>query len=150
VDHNATVMAELKKSNDAYCHDIEELVRSLNKQLCKDVLLVVPVGEASVTLREKIIAGEAPGLKAQWDLFTDTWGHAKPPLQVLSGYCHFAVIYRRSPAGLPVPSLLASDKNLPDADKEKLNRLLQELAWDTVRHHPLTGLTAEAAVGSTP
>jgi hypothetical protein len=145
VDHNATNLAELKKSNDAYCHDIEEYVRSLNEQLGKNAIFVVPVGEASVALREKILAGEAPGLKAQWDLFSDTWGHAKPALQVLSGYCHFAVIYRRSPVGLPVPSLLAKDKSLSDADKEKLNRLLQEIAWETVRHHPLTGLTAEAA-----
>ena len=76
VDHNATDLAELKKSNDAYCHDIEEYVRNLNKQLGKDAVFVVPVGEASVALREKLVAGEAPGLKTQWDLFRDTWGHA--------------------------------------------------------------------------
>jgi hypothetical protein len=27
-------------------------------------------------------------------------------------------------------------------DKEKLNRLLQEIAWDTVSHHPMTGVQA--------
>ena len=145
VDHNATNLAELKKHNAAYCHDIEAYVGSVNKQLGKDVVLVVPVGEASIALREKLVAGEAPGLKAQWDLFRDNWGHAKAPLQVLSAYCHFAVIYRRSPVGLPVPSALAKDDSLPEKDKEPLNHLLQEIAWNTVRHHPMTGVTAEPA-----
>ena len=81
----------------------------------------------------------------QWDLFRDTWGHAKSPLLALSGYCHFAVIYRRSPVGLPVPKVLANDESLSSADKEKLNRLLQEIAWNTVTHHALTGLTAPSA-----
>jgi len=56
-------------------------------------------------------------------------------LKLLSGYCHFAVIYRRSPVGLPVPP---SAKSL---DKE-LVLLLQKLAWDAVTHDPLSGVTA--------
>jgi hypothetical protein len=139
VDHNATVIGELRKQQALYDHDIEEFVRGLNQRLGKDVVLVVPVGEAAVTLRENLVAGQAPGLKAQWDLFRDSWGHAQPPLQVLSAYCHFAVIYRRSPVGLPVPSALASVQGL--TEKDQLNRLLQEIAWDTVTHHPLTGVS---------
>ena len=92
-------------------------------------------------MREKIVAGTAPGLKAQWDLFGDNWGHARPPLQVLAAYCNFAVIYRRSPAGLPVPAALAKVGTAEDA--AKLNRLLQELAWDAVTHHALSGVKAE-------
>jgi hypothetical protein len=145
VDHNATNLAELRKSNDAYCRDIEKEVRGLNKELCRDAVFVVPVGEASIALREKIVAGQAPGLKAQWDLFRDTWGHAKSPLMVLSGYCHFAVIYRRNPEGLAVPTALQKDESIAEGDKEKLNRLLQEIAWKTVCHHPLTGMQTETA-----
>ena len=59
---------------------------------------------AAVTLREKIVTGEAPGLKQQSDLFRDPWGHAQLPLQFLSSYCHYAVLYRNSPVGLPVPA----------------------------------------------
>ena len=47
----------------------------------------------------------------------------------------FAALYRRSPVGLPVPGQLAK---LPEA--EKLNRLLQEIAWQAVRAHPLGGV----------
>lgn len=140
VDHDATDLTALSKANAAYCNDIEQHVRELNKALGVDALFVVPVGEASVALREKIVAGEAPGLKAQWDLFRDNWGHAKAPLMALSGYCHFAVIYRRSPVGLAVPRILKNDKAIADADKEPLNRLLQEIAWKTVCNHPLTGV----------
>jgi hypothetical protein len=140
VDHNATQIEELRKQQSLYDHDMEEYVRGVNRRLGKDVIQIVPVGQAAVALREKIVAGEAPGLTAQWDLFRDTWGHAQAPLRVLSGYCHFAVIYRRSPVGLPVPSDLAKAENV--SDKDKLNRLLQELAWDAVTHHPLTGLGA--------
>lgn len=144
VDHNATDVNELRKSNDAYCRDIEEHVRAINKKIGRDVSYVVPVGVASVALREKIIAGEAPGLKTQWDLFRDTWGHAKPALMTLSAYCHFATIYRRSPVGLAVPNALKRDTEIPDDQKEALNRLLQELAWDAVSNHPLTGITPSA------
>ena len=42
---------------------------------------------------------------------------------------------RRSPVGLPLPAQLAQ---APEA--EKLNRLLQEIAWQAVSEHPLSGV----------
>ena len=81
-------------------------------------------------------------MKAQEDLFTDELGHGKPPLQALVGYCNYAVMYRRSPVGLPVPNILKQAK-LGDQE-EKLNRLLQELAWEAVVQHPLSGVRLEA------
>jgi hypothetical protein len=176
-DHNATDVAKLKVANDKYCHDMEEYCAKINQALGKEVCYVVPVGEAADTLREKLLAGQAPGLKMQWDLFRDSWGHPEPPLQVLDAYCYFAATYRRSPVGLPMPKVLevmttvgiAGPKARPrkpkeetaaaapatpaaatppagvpisKEDKEKLNRLLQEIAWDTVSHHPMTGVRA--------
>jgi hypothetical protein len=141
VDHNATLVAELRKQQALYDHDLVEHVREANRRLGKDVLLVVPVGQAANELREKIVEGKAPGLKAQSDLFSDSWGHPQLPLRVLAAYCHFAVIYRRSPVGLPVLSVMEKDDKL--TEKDKLNRLLQELAWDAVIHHPLSGVKAD-------
>lgn len=167
VDHNATVVAELRKQQALYDHDLCESVREVNRRLGKQVLFIVPVGQAAAALREKIVAGQAPGLAMQWDLFRDNWGHPQPPLQVLAGYCHFAVIYRRSPVGLPVPKELAGYRRivtdvglrkpgwrpskedlaaarpLSEQDQKDLNRLLQELAWDAVKQHPLSGLRTE-------
>jgi hypothetical protein len=103
------------------------------------VLFVVPAGQAVIALRERIIAGQAPGLKSQEDIFTDGLGHPKAVLSVLIAYAHYAVIYRKSPVGLPVPQALTNLKFSAD-DTSALNRLLQQLAWDAVVHHPLSGV----------
>jgi hypothetical protein len=107
----------------------------------------------------------------QWDLFRDSWGHSEAPLQVLDAYCYFAAVYRRSPVGLPMPNVLAAynvvgldgkqkvrprgpaatpvpgtpalGQPISQEDKEKLNHLLQEIAWDTVSHHPMTGVSGK-------
>jgi hypothetical protein len=138
VDHNAMTGEELRKRHEPYFKSIDEHIRELNKKHGKTVLFVVPAPQALIALREKIIAGEAPGLKTQEDLFTDALGHGKPPLQALVGYCNYGVMYRRSPVGLPVPEILKQAK-LGDQE-EKLNRLLQELAWEAVKQHPLSGV----------
>jgi len=156
VNHNDTDRADLRKKQGQYLRDLSDYVRAINKKLGKDVALVVPVGQAVLALREKLAAGQAPGLKTQWDLFRDPWGHAQAPITVLSSYCHFAVIYRRSPVGLPVPDELATYRRftsdvsirklgwrpspedwakaiaLTETEQTQLNRLLQELAWEAV------------------
>ncbi len=141
VDHNAPTGEQLRALHELYFKSMDEHVRALNKKFGKEALFVVPVGQAVIALREKIIAGQAPGLKQQEDLFTDAIGHARQPLQALAAYCHFAVVYRRSPVGLPLPAILARANN-PNWE-EKLNRLLQELAWEAVTRHPLSGVTPE-------
>ena len=96
---------------------------------------MVPVGQAVILLREAIIAGKAPGLTKQEQLFTDPLGHVGPPVMALNAYCHYAVIYRRNPAGLPTPSILGKTEQ-----KDELNKLLQEIAWQAVTEHPLSGV----------
>jgi hypothetical protein len=140
VDHNAADLAKLRDATMRYAKDIEDYVKGINQRLGKDAVLIVPVGMAAVTLREKIIQGEAPGLKQQSELFRDHWGHALLPLQLLSSYCHFAVIYRKSPVGLPLPIAFRTLKDMSDDDKTKLNALLQQIAWDTVSAHSMSGI----------
>lgn len=140
IDHNATDLAKLRDATQRYAKDIEDHVKGINQRLGKDAVLIVPVGMAAVTLREKIIQGEAPGLKQQSELFRDNWGHALLPLQLLSSYCHFAVIYRKSPVGLPLPLAFRTLKDMSDDDKTKLNTLLQQIAWDTVSAHSMSGI----------
>ncbi len=85
-----------------------------------------------------MIEGKAPGITKQSDLFTDTLGHPKAAIQALSAYCHFAVIHHRDPRGLPLLPGLARAKY-----SQELNLLLQQLAWDAVTHHPLSGVAAK-------
>lgn len=142
VDHNSITAEELKKRHAVYFKSMDEHIRELNKKFGKTVLFIVPAPQAVIALREKIIEGNAPGLKAQEDLFTDALGHGTVPLQVLVAYCNYAVVYRRSPVGLPVPTALKQAKL--GENEEKLNRLLQDLAWAAVTQHPLSGVRLEA------
>jgi len=136
VDHNTTSLEALRKDQDHYDHDVDDYVRALNKKLNTNALVTVPVGQAVVALREKILVGKAPGLKMQSELFRDSWGHPTQPIQALAAYCHYAVIYQRSPVGLPCPAILKHDS----AWKDNLNPILQQLAWDAVTAHSMSGL----------
>ena len=137
VNRDSRTMDELRVMHAAYFQSMDDHIRALNGKLGRRAVFIVPVGQAVMALRGKIISGEAPGLKKQGDLFTDGLGHARPPLKALATYCHFAVIYRRSPVGLPVPAIL---RKQPEAGN--LNRLLQRLAWEAVTAHPLSGVQA--------
>ncbi len=136
IDRDQATIAQLRAKHDPYFKLIEEHVKELNARIPAAKIALVPSGEAVIALREKVMKGEAPGIRTQNELFTDVLGHPGPQIRVLSAYCHYAVIYRRSPVGLPVVSQLAK---LPEA--EKLNRLLQEIAWKVVTEHPLSGVT---------
>jgi hypothetical protein len=129
---SARSIKEVRAIHAAYIKNAQDQVRALNQQLGKQAVFIVPVAQAVIGLRERIAAGEAPGLKTQDDLFTDSIGHARPALELLNGYCHFAVVYRRSPVGLVM-------KGTQD---QKLHRLLQELAWDAITKEPLSGVKA--------
>ncbi len=135
IDRDAKTIAELREAHAGYFESMDEHVRALNRQFGKPVLYVVPVGQAVLALREKIINGDVPGIKKQSDLFTDVLGHVHAPIRVLAAYCHFAVIYRTSPVGLPVPLALGKQ-----TEAKELNGLLQKMAWDAVSKHPLSGV----------
>jgi hypothetical protein len=135
IDRDVLTLAQLRAKHDPYFKLIEDHVKELNARIPAAKIAIVPSGEAVLALRDKVIKGEAPGIKTQNELFTDVLGHPGPQVRVLSAYCHFAVIYRRSPVGLPVNGLLAK---LPEA--EKLNQLLQEIAWKAVTGHAMSGV----------
>lgn len=143
IDHDAKPIAELRAEHEPYFREMDDHVRELNAKHGREAVFVVPVGQAVLALREKISKGEAPGLSKQEQLFTDTLGHPAAHIRVLSGYCHYAVIYRRSPVGFPMPLALlkgADAAKLSPDDAQKLNALLQQIAWDEVRKHPLSGV----------
>jgi hypothetical protein len=127
-------MREIQRNG--WLKQLENQVTGLNSALGKgQVVSIVPVSEAVYALREQVAGGAAPGLKKQSELFRDDHGHPSPPLALLVSYCHFAAIHQRSPVGLPVP---ASLKEQPEA--EALNRLLQEIAWNSVSSYALSGV----------
>ena len=135
IDRDVITLAQLRSRHDPYFRLIEDHVTEINVRIPAAKIVIVPSGEAVMALRDKVIKGEAPGVRTQNELFTDALGHPGPQIRVLSAYCHFSVIYRRSPVGLPVVSQLTK---LPEA--EKLNRVLQQIAWKAVTGHPMSGV----------
>lgn len=132
----------LQAEHDAYFQSIDDHVKGLNEKYAgKPAVFVAPVGQAVLSLRKHIAEGTAPGLTKQMDLFTDSIGHAKPPLAVLVAYCYYAQIYGRNPAGLPAPAALKGTLN--EETTVKLNQLLQDIAWEAVTAHPLSGVKAK-------
>jgi hypothetical protein len=61
VDHDAATVASLTKAYNGYFHDVDEYVRNLNKQLGKDAVLIVPVGQAVLTIARGTTALTATG-----------------------------------------------------------------------------------------
>jgi hypothetical protein len=133
VDHNAAKPERLWEMSAEYDKQLTECLQGLNQEFGRQVMYVVPAGVAVVSLREKVVAGHVQGIKTQQELFCDDLGHPSPPLQALVTYCYFGVIYRRTPVGLPKPTML---QEWPD----DTNRVLQETAWTAVCQHPLSGV----------
>jgi hypothetical protein len=126
----------LRVANKRFHDALEVQAAEINKKVGREVVFLVPVGDALVKLRELIATGKAPGLAKQSDLFTDSIGHGKTPLIVLTTYCNFACIYRMSPVGLK------DNEPALDTLSPELKPLLQKIAWETVTAEARSGVKA--------
>jgi hypothetical protein len=136
---------ELARINLTDIQNAEQQARTLNDQFGKGktIVFLVPTAQAHNALRTLIYQKEMPGMSAQSEVFIDPIGHPTAPVIVLNAYLHFAVLYHRSPVGLPMPTIL---KNASKTEwrNEELNKKLQELAWEVVTKYPPSGVTSEA------
>jgi len=135
-ERDTKTVEEISKVMDSAKPVFEKQIDDINKRLGKQVVFVAPVGRAVLALRDKVIKGEAPGVTKQSELFSDSLGHGKEPIQRLAAYCYFATIYHKSPVGLAVFEKKGNE------NWNKLNRLLQQLAWESVTQYRLSGVTA--------
>ena len=139
LDREAMTRDKLVEIHTPFIAATDDQIQAINEKLGKTAVYAVPTGLALFGLRDKVRLGTVPGVKTQSALFVDRMGHVGPVATVLNAYCHYAVIYGKSPVGLPVPELL---KAVPEADRKALNRVLQETAWDAVVAEPLSGVKA--------
>lgn len=116
---------------DGWIARLQAQVAKLNVESGREAVRLVPVHEAVYALRQRIIAGTAPGLTRQTELFSDPIGHPTAPLTVLVAYCHYAAIFQRTPVGLPLPAVLRKATLAAE-----LNQVLQEVAWQAVGAKP--------------
>lgn len=135
-------LAAIRKGYEPFYTGLCDQTQAINKQYeekyKRPVAFLVPVGHAVYVLRDQVAAGKVPGIARQSELFTDPIGHARPALGILVTYCYYAAIYNKSPIGLPLPKELADPTDAERADK--LNRVLQDIAWDAVTAEPLSGV----------
>jgi hypothetical protein len=136
-ERNSRTLDGLRAANAAITAVIERQVADINRARGRDVICIVPVNDAVLRLRERVAAGDVPGIARQSELFTDPIGHGKAPVMALATYCNFACLYGRSPVGLD-----DGDRQL-DEIHPKLRAVLQEIAWDVVTANPMSGVTKE-------
>jgi hypothetical protein len=110
----------------------------------------IPVADVLAELTRRLAAGErAEGLHAPADLFArnpdgtlDTI-HFNDQGLYLVALVHFAVLYHRSPEGLP-HALRRADGRPARAPSRQAATMMQRIVWEVVRGHPLTGVPPEA------
>jgi hypothetical protein len=131
-DYNDSKLADVQAALDKTRKGVEAIVDKLNEKFGKRVVCLVPVGDATLKLRAMVLEGKYPGVTKQSDLWNDAMPHPGVHVMALSGYCHFAAIYRTSPVGLKISRF----KELTDEQ----HAILQRIAWETVSNYPHAGV----------
>ncbi len=131
-DYDNSKLADVQAALDKTRKLVEAIVDKLNEKFGKRAVFLVPVGDATLKLRAMVLEGKYPGVTKQSELWADAMPHAGVHVMALSGYCHFAAIYRTSPVGLKISRF----KELTDEQ----HAILQRIAWETVSKYPYAGV----------
>ncbi|GDX11086.1 hypothetical protein LBMAG57_28580 [Verrucomicrobiota bacterium] len=129
-DYDKSNLTDVKAAFDRGRKTVETLADENNRKHGRQVVLLVPVGEAVTKLRTMIVEGKVPGVKKQSEIFADSMPHPGPLAAELAAYCNYAAIYRTSPEGLRVK----------DGVTDEQHAILQKLAWETVSKYPYAGI----------
>ena len=111
---------------------------------------VVPGGQVMASMVRDIEAGRVPGMTRREDLFavaddgTPDTIHLNDKGAYLIALTHFAVLYGKSPVGLPY-ALLRADGTPADAPSPEAARIMQEVVWRVVTGYPPTGVAPQPA-----
>ena len=113
---------------------------------------LIPVGQVMAAVARAAEAGEIEGLMAREDLFAQTPEGTQDTIHFndfgayIVALTHYAVLYQRSPVGLPHRLNLAdgsaANSLLPNAAQR-----VQQIVWDTVLAQPRTGLAEAVSAG---
>ena len=128
-------IADVQAALDKVRKTLEVRVDAINKDLGKQVVFIVPVGDAIVKLREMVVDGKFPGVTKQSELFMSGYKgalHAEKHVNLLTAYCNYAAIYQKSPVGLKL--------EMKEDITDEQHAILQKLAWETVSKYPYAGI----------
>lgn len=107
---------------------------------------LIPGGQVLAAVVRAAEAGEIPGITHRENLFHYYANgkldkiHVNEHGKYIMALTHYAVLYQRSPVGLPY-QLEGQDANFIRALSEPAARRIQEIVWQVVRSHPRTGIT---------
>lgn len=99
---------------------------------------VIPGGQVMARVARGIEAGEIEGLTSRKDLFKDNI-HFNSLGAYLMALTHYAVLYGRSPVGLPNNLVDAKGEAVPMPSAAAARRM-QELVWEVVTGYARTGV----------
>jgi hypothetical protein len=110
------------------------------------IVYVIPAGRVMAALVRHVEAqGGVPGMTDRTDLFARNEDGSLDTIHMndlgayLVALVHFAVLYQRSPVGLP-HALVRADGSPATAPDPALAALMQEITWSVVRALPVTGI----------
>ncbi len=107
---------------------------------------VIPGGQVMAAAVSKIEAGAVPGLSDRTDLFARDAEGAPDPIHFndvgayLMALTHYAVLYHRSPVGLP-SALTRADGTPATPLAPETAQALQTIVWEVVTSYALTGVS---------
>lgn len=107
---------------------------------------VIPAGQVMAHfVRSVETMGGLENVRTREDLFARQADGTLDPIHLgdlgayLVALTHYAVLYHRSPEGLP-HALMRADGTPADAPGPQVARLMQKSVWDVVTHYPKTGV----------
>lgn len=142
------VAAMKKRAANEPLKELEKLVDAINKKHGRQVVLISPVGEATIKLVQMVADGKFPGITDPADLWTEFNMHSNRHVLALTAYCNVATMYGVSPVGLK-PDFskvtyggggkgpgIQSMEGITDEQRT----ILQNIAWETVSQYPYSGV----------
>jgi hypothetical protein len=109
-------------------------------------IYVIPAGQVMARFVRRLEKGGGmPGLSSREDLFAMTANGTRDNIHIndlgsyLVALTHYAVLYHRSPVGLP-HRLLRADGSAADAPSDEVAKMMQEVVWEVVTSYPKTGV----------
>lgn len=138
---------------DRIDHDLDEYWEGkiLRVAMARDgvgTVYIIPGGQVMAAAVRAIESGEVPGLTSQEDLFAKTPDGATDQIHFnevgawLMAMTHYAVIYQKSPEGLPAQYLGPDGATGLQLSMETA-LALQRIVWDVVTGYAATGVTGD-------
>ncbi|KIC34108.1 hypothetical protein [Leisingera sp. ANG-S5] len=127
-----------------------QLLGADSRRTPQQPVYLIPGGQVLAAVARAAEAGEIPGLASRESLFARTPEGDLDTIHIndLGAYVialtHYAVLYQRSPEGLP-HQLTRADGSPAQVFRPEAAAKVQAIVWDTVRALPRTGIAAAGA-----